>query len=153
MNPQVSQEREKNSFFENSHRVKELIPSDFTEGFNLKKSKDLIGTRSAVMFYAPWCGHCKRFRPVWESLYRINGCMRLCAFNCEKYREFHMAMMKTTNAITGFPTIAFYVEDRLIQTYQGPRDPPDELVKSMLLFCQEHPLGEHQTDIIDIQQR
>lgn len=127
-------EPETANFYDGSPHVKELTPSDFTdEPWVMKKSH---GT-AAVLFYASWCGHCKRFKETWESLHRINGCVRLCSFNCAKYDQYYSSRLALSEAVRGFPTIMFYSGVTPVQTYQGPRDPPDELVKTMLLFCKE----------------
>lgn len=57
-----------------------------------------------VMFYAPWCGHCKRLEPIWghvaQALYRTN--IRVGRVDCTRFtglaKEF---------GVNGFPTIKF----------------------------------------------
>lgn len=134
----ITGKRETKSFYQNSQYVTELSPSDFliSEPWTLSGPDS---ERSAVLFYASWCPHCVKFKDVWESLYRINGCIKLYAFNCAEFEEYYLSQLKKTEAVRGFPTIAFYRGDKMIETYQGPRDPPDQLVKTMLLFCQRHP--------------
>lgn len=133
-------ERDTTSFYENSPHVTELTPSDFIDSKEGPWSlANPDSERSAVLFYASWCPHCIHFKDTWEDLYRINGCIKLYAFNCAKYSDYYSSQLKKTEAVRGFPTIAFYKGSQLIETYQGPRDPPDQLVKTMLMFCQRHP--------------
>mmetsp|Transcript_71646 Transcript_71646/g.168737 ORF Transcript_71646/g.168737 Transcript_71646/m.168737 type:complete len:216 (+) Transcript_71646:3-650(+) len=71
-----------------------------------------------VMFYAPWCGHCKRFEPVYERIAtaflkkschvgKING-------DANKATTFRWG-------VHGFPTL-LYIRDGVIRKYEGPRD-------------------------------
>lgn len=133
--------KEAKSFYQNSQYVTELTPSDFllSETWTLANPDS---ERSAVLFYASWCPHCVAFKDVWESLYRINGCIKLYAFNCAEYDEYYASQRKRSEAVAGFPTIAFYHQNVLKETYQGPRNPPDQLVKAMLLFCQKNQNGK-----------
>lgn len=121
-------------FYEDSSHVKELSPSDFqNQSWTLKNYPNRQVT---ILFYAPWCPHCQRFKGTWESLYRINSCLQLLAFNCAKYAEYVSSVAKVSEAVRSYPTIMFYSDNSPKETYQGQRDPPDDLVKAMLLFCQ-----------------
>jgi thiol-disulfide isomerase/thioredoxin len=124
------------SFYENSLHVKELKPSDFTD--KPWVLSDPVAENTAVLFYASWCGHCQRFKSIWENLYRINSCIKLCSFNCAKYDQYYKSRLNLTEAVRGFPTIMFYHKESPVETFQGKRDPPEELVKTMFLFCQRH---------------
>lgn len=42
--------------------VKTIVGKSFDEIVR-DPTKDVF-----VEFYAPWCGHCKKFTPVWEEL-------------------------------------------------------------------------------------
>lgn len=156
------------SFFTGSKHVVELHPKDYVEGnthpWKLKKAPRTFETekqrnkrkelnkdrpkerkihapraeRSAVMYYASWCGHCIRFKDTWEALYRVNGCMKLCAFNCAKYDAYYRDRLNFSETVRGFPSIVFYKGTDPVETYQGSRDPPDELVKTMLMFCKSN---------------
>jgi thiol-disulfide isomerase/thioredoxin len=129
------------SFFTGSKHVLELHPKDYVEGNSLPwKLKSAPGGAqwSAVMYYASWCGHCIRFKDTWESLYRVNGCMKLCAFNCAKYDAYYRDRLNFSEYVRKFPSIVFYKGADPVETYQGSRDPPEELVKTMLMFCKSN---------------
>jgi protein disulfide-isomerase A1 len=64
----------------------------------LTKEKDVL-----VLFYAPWCGHCKRLSPTWEELgMRFHGVesVTIASFDAtlNEHERVHVA---------GFPTIMF----------------------------------------------
>lgn len=71
-----------------------------------------------IMFYAPWCGHCKRLEPVWghvaQSLYNTN--IRVGRVDCTRFTS-----MATKFRVTGFPTIMFLKGDEATHTYHGDR--------------------------------
>lgn len=79
-----------------------------------------------VKFFAPWCGHCKRMKPAWDSLMEDFedsediliadvDCIEAGKSLCEKV------------GVKGFPTIKYGSPDDL-QDYKGSRD-HTELVK------------------------
>lgn len=55
-----------------------------------------------IMFYAPWCGHCKRLEPIWaqvaQSLYKSN--VRVGRVDCTRFQNLAMEF-----GIQGYPTI------------------------------------------------
>lgn len=59
-----------------------------------------------VMFYAPWCGHCKRLEPIWahvaQALYKSN--VRVGRVDCTRFPN-----VANEFSIVGFPTVKLYV--------------------------------------------
>ena len=56
-----------------------------------------------VLFYAPWCGHCKKMMPDWESLGNSVGNVHVKKVDCDKNSEAASA-----HGVQGFPTIMYF---------------------------------------------
>ena len=83
------------------------------------------GSPHFVMFFAPWCGHCKRLAPVWEEL--------AAKMNKDVELEVTIAKVDCTEAtalcsaqdVTGYPTLKFFkngAEKDDGVKYRGQRD-------------------------------
>jgi len=89
-----------------------------------------------VMFYAPWCGHCKKAKPHFVSAAakmsakRIPG--KLAAVDCTKHKEISQRYK-----VTGFPTIKYFKdgemafnagdareEEAILKFMADPKEPP-----------------------------
>lgn len=119
----------------------ELSPKDYVEGDDHPwklKSPPKGSKFAAVLYYAPWCPHCINFKDTWEHLNKINGIMQLCAFDCAKYDDYYQNRLHLNEMVHGFPSILFYKGTDLLEKYEGPKDPPDVLVKTMLAFCKSN---------------
>ncbi|KAK9731051.1 Thioredoxin [Popillia japonica] len=70
-----------------------------------------------VMFYAPWCGHCKRLEPIWghiaQALYKTN--IRVGRVDCTRFSS-----LAAEFSISGFPTIKF-IKGEEEHTFLGDR--------------------------------
>jgi len=95
--------------------VIELGDSDF-------QSKIAEYETALVMFYAPWCGHCKRLKPEYakaaEDLIRNDPPVHLTKVDCTE------AGKETCNkhGVSGYPTLKIFRNGDVSQEYNGPRE-------------------------------
>lgn len=70
-----------------------------------------------VMFYAPWCAHCKRLEPIWahvaQALHNTN--IRVGRIDCTRFTG-----MAVEFGVSGFPTIMF-LKGEFQYTFKGDR--------------------------------
>jgi len=92
-------------------------PAKYLTAVNLKQFIEDKEKHSLVMFYAPWCGHCKTLMPVWDQL-------------AEKFIDSDVVVGKidaTVNEVEGvppvnsFPTIKLFMKDGTQAEYNGER--------------------------------
>jgi protein disulfide isomerase family A protein 3 len=95
--------------------VLELTDSNFN---NQVKDKEIL----LVEFFAPWCGHCKRLAPEYETAATAllkndppipiakADCVGEAKDSCTKY------------GVSGYPTLKIFRNGAFSQEYDGPRD-------------------------------
>ncbi|XP_063699405.1 protein disulfide-isomerase A3 [Culicoides brevitarsis] len=95
--------------------VKELGDDTFDAGVNEVET-------TLVMFYAPWCGHCKRLKPEYakaaELLKDDDPPIALAKVDCTE------AGKKTCerHSVSGYPTLKIFKNGEVSQEYNGPRE-------------------------------
>jgi thioredoxin len=61
-----------------------------------------------VYFWAPWCGHCKMFTPVYaEAAVKMAGKVRFAKLNCDEHSS-----MAVQCKVTGTPTVVVYINGK-----------------------------------------
>lgn len=77
------------------------------------------GKTVVVVYYAPWCGHCKAFLPVFDAASKLikGDDAKLMALNCDNNSGQCEAA-----GVEGYPTIKKYRGGKLIGDYSGSRD-------------------------------
>lgn len=82
-----------------------------------------------VMFYAPWCGHCKRLKPDFEAaakvLHASKDNVQLARVDCTTQEQ-----LCTRFGVGGYPTLKYFKNGELASDYSGPRD-KDGLIRFM----------------------
>ena len=84
----------------------------------LKKKKHVL-----VMFYAPWCGHCKKAKPeMMEAAadFKENSKVEFAAVDCTTERSVCSA-----HDVTGFPTFKYFNYFKDQKVYNGGRKKKD----------------------------
>lgn len=73
-------------------------------------------------FFAPWCGYCKQFSPIWETVKSKHGkLIEMTEINVEDPQN--AKLVKQYN-ITGYPTV-FVVDGKHRLEYRGARTVKD----------------------------
>lgn len=69
-----------------------------------------------VDFFAPWCGHCKQLRPIYEQLAAaMQGAVDILAVNCDNNSN-----LCKEEKVTGFPTIKL-LQNGKEEVFEGRR--------------------------------
>ncbi len=81
----------------------------------VKKEKKPI----LVMFYAPWCGHCKRMKPEFASAAtKLKGKAVLIGMNVDTPNAYQL---RTDYNISGFPTVLYFEDGENLYNYWDER--------------------------------
>jgi thiol-disulfide isomerase/thioredoxin len=79
-----------------------------------------------LLVWASWCGHCSRFKPVYNELdQKLNGGFTVLAL---EDTQIENASISNALGVQGFPTIKFVDgSGRITADYNGDRSMPDLL--------------------------
>lgn len=78
-----------------------------------------------VMYFAEWCGHCKKAKPDFEKLMSVTNRARLVDCSTPEAAKEHK--------VKSFPTYRFHFTHDNYEDYKGARD-----TQSMLDFINSH---------------
>ena len=111
----------RNEGFENDGSSKALSNA-LVDATSLTPSK---GECAVVLFYAPWCGHCKTFKPVFqEVMEELNGkktknnkTLKIKMVNCDEEKE-----LGKKYDVAAYPTVKILGDDGSVIEYEGSRE-------------------------------
>lgn len=107
------------------------------DGFKLKEKFENLenfedsAKPNMVLFYAPWCPHCKSMMGDWKRLRnRVGPKMEVIDVNCDEQPE-----MAEKYNVNGFPTIILFKNGKKIH-FEGPRK-----LQNFLQFVKENDIS------------
>lgn len=94
------------------------------EGFwerTKNNSQDSDNNYYLTLFYADWCGHCKKMKPEWDKLKTGKY-----GSKCKEYESNEITSeMSEKYGIQGYPTIILLKDDEVVTKYEGGREQRD----------------------------
>ena len=72
-----------------------------------------------VKFFAPWCGHCQKLGPVWESLagtFRDDQVVKIAKLDCTENKSVCQKY-----EVAGYPTLVYFRDGEVLEVYKGGR--------------------------------
>ncbi|XP_048730361.2 thioredoxin domain-containing protein 5-like [Ostrea edulis] len=95
-----------------------------------------------VMFYAPWCGHCKRLSPTWNELAKLYNPMIDQPLIIAKVDCTAQVSLCAKHEITGYPTLKYFPDGYSeVVRYKSGRDLQSlqSFIEEQLSNAPEHP--------------
>jgi len=95
------------------------------EGFEVEskdfESKIKTSDKTLVLFYAEWCGHCEKFRPIWDEAEKEaeSRGFKMLKVNVGDNKE-HDKRVTEKYGVEGFPTILVF-KNGSHKEYEGER--------------------------------
>lgn len=98
------------------------------EGFNVEDNS----TETLKLFYVDWCGHCTKFKPIFDGdikdlVKSLKIHVKLETIDCDKNPE-----VASKYNVSSFPTLILEVNNKRIK-YNGQREP-----ENIINFIKEH---------------
>ncbi|CAK9866522.1 unnamed protein product [Sphagnum jensenii] len=110
------------------HGVIELTDCDFED--NIRRRPTF------VMFYAPWCPHCRRLHPTWADLENVvtkqGFNVQIAILDATKHIRF-----ADLYDVPGFPTLILFEHGVPVARHKGARD-----IESLLAFLESNLSGK-----------
>lgn len=107
-------------------KVEILSDKNFDE--SLKKEKGIL-----IMFYAPWCNHCKHLKPTFGEVANMLATQKVpgkvAALDCTVHTKIAQKF-----SIQGYPTLKYFESGAYVKDYEGQRTSNDifNFIKSNL---------------------
>lgn len=99
----------------------------------------------AILFTASWCGHCKTFKPTYDSATKSGigiSCGVMDAYEnnkqLEKIKIGNRVLGGIDGIVKGYPTLLFFAGDGQVGMYKGTYEDDDLLKHVMLQFIQDY---------------
>ena len=85
--------------------------------YNKDESMTNMSGNYIILYYAPWCGACKAFKPTWNEFKKqASNQVKVVEINCEAKK----AICQRDN-IVGYPTVRLVTASGKIIEYMGSR--------------------------------
>ena len=91
-------------------KVMKVVGKNFNDTLNI--GKDVF-----VKFYAPWCGHCKKMAPAWETLSNMLINEEIIIAEVDATANEHPNW-----SVTSYPTLIYYQKGKEPVEYKGERE-------------------------------
>lgn len=118
-------------FGNTKNKVKMLSSDDFDIERGVLKNKDLY----TIMFYADWCGHCQRAKPIYSKISNLVCCQAsTAAVDCEAQKKLvndlnNSKLKQAGFQVNGFPTFAQFNKGRFVRSYNAPSSDHERLLR------------------------
>ena len=97
------------------------------DDFDKKKvdNENFKDKRGIIVFYAPWCGHCKSSAEMWRSISTtFKNKFPIGVVNCEDTEKNNHLLLRTFN-IKAYPTIKYVTRNGTVYNYKGKENKED----------------------------
>jgi thiol-disulfide isomerase/thioredoxin len=107
-------------FFKDSKLIVPLENKDFNNGRLVDSDIKFSDKTVCVLFFAPWCGHCKMFKPIFVEASEIlfdRSNIIFASFDCaqngmDKINDF---------GVRGFPTVVLFRNGKFFRIFKDSR--------------------------------